>query len=136
MARRVLRSRLSTLKHLTFWSVRFLLLLKASRCRNNFQHYLLQCDQIGRWKALGLLFKACGNNYFVQIDHIFRQFLQSVKIFHFSSEIIFRQLLLRHLATFYWSHCLQQSLFLVSQWNSQMYTFEMIQPSDLQWLTK
>ena len=36
-------------------------------------------------------------------------FCKSVKIFHFSREIVFGQFC-RHLATFYWSHCLQRSL--------------------------
>ena len=34
-----------------------------------------QCDQIGRFLFFGQLFKACGNNYFAQIAHIFRQSL-------------------------------------------------------------
>ena len=42
----------------------------------------------------GQLLKACGNNYFAQIANILRQFFcKGVKIFPFSSEIIFRQLL-------------------------------------------
>ena len=52
-----------------------------------------QCDQIGWFIALWATFKACGNNYFTQIAHIIRQFLLGLEIFHFSSEIIFRQLL-------------------------------------------
>ena len=53
-----------------------------------------QCDQIGRFFPFGQLFKACGSNYFAQIAHIFRQFFcKDVKIFHFSSEIIFWQIL-------------------------------------------
>ena len=35
----------------------------------------IQCDQIVRFIALWQLFKACGNNYLVQIANIFRQFL-------------------------------------------------------------
>ena len=46
-----------------------------------------KCDQIGQ------RFKACGNNYFDQITHILGNFWKGVKIFHFSSEIIFGQLL-------------------------------------------
>ena len=38
------------------------------------------------------LFKAFGNNYLGQISHILRQYCKGVKIFHFSSEIIFGQL--------------------------------------------
>ena len=39
------------------------------------------------------LFKAFGNNLFAQISHILRHFFKGVKIFNFSSEIIFGQLL-------------------------------------------
>ena len=45
-----------------------------------------------------------GNNYFAQIAYILGNFCRGVKIFDFSSEIIFAQLY-RHLANFYWSHC-------------------------------
>ena len=42
----------------------------------------------------GQLFKAFGNNRFAQISHIFRQFfVKKSKIYYFSSEIIFDQLL-------------------------------------------
>ena len=41
----------------------------------------------------GQLFKACGNNYFAQIGTFLSNFWKGVKIFHFSSEIILRQLL-------------------------------------------
>ena len=58
--------------------------------------------RLGNSLHFGQLFKACGNNYFAQIAHIFRQFFEGVKNFHFSSEIIFGPLY-RHLATFYWS---------------------------------
>ena len=34
-----------------------------------------QGDQIGRFIAFGKLITACGNNYYAQIVHIFRQFL-------------------------------------------------------------
>ena len=39
------------------------------------------------------LFKACGNNYFAQIPTFLGIFCKGVKIYHFSSEIIFGQLL-------------------------------------------
>ena len=55
--------------------------------------------------TLGQLFKACGNNYFAQISHILGNFCKGVKIFNFSSGIIFGNFY-RHLATFYWSYCL------------------------------
>ena len=35
----------------------------------------IQCDKIGQIIAIWQLFRACGNNYFAQIGHIFRQFL-------------------------------------------------------------
>ena len=42
---------------------------------------------------LGQLLQAFGNNLFVQISHILREFLKGVKIYHFSIEIIFGQVL-------------------------------------------
>ena len=45
--------------------------------------------RLGNLLHFGQLFKACGNNYFGQISHIFRQ----LGIFHVSSEIIFGQLI-------------------------------------------
>ena len=54
---------------------------------HNLAHF--QCDQIGQFIALRQLFKACGNNYFDQIAHILGTFCRGVKIFHFSSGIIF-----------------------------------------------
>ena len=51
------------------------------------------------WQDLGdflnfwQLFKACGNNYFAQIAHIFREFCKFFKICHFSREIILGQIL-------------------------------------------
>ena len=54
----------------------------------------IQCDQIGRFFNFGQLFKAFGKNYFPQISHILRQFFcKGVRIYRFSSEIIFGQLL-------------------------------------------
>ena len=50
----------------------------------------------------GQLFKARGNNYLAQIAHILGNYV-SVKIFHFSCEIILG-ICYRHLVTFYWSH--------------------------------
>ena len=52
----------------------------------------IQCDQIGQFIAIWELFRACGNNYFAQIGHILGNFCKGVEI-HFSSEIIFGQLL-------------------------------------------
>ena len=39
------------------------------------------------------LFKAFGNKLFAQIFHILKDFLKVVKIYHFSIEIVFGQLL-------------------------------------------
>ena len=47
---------------------------------------------LGGLLHFGLLFKACGNNFFAQIAQIFRQFFIGVKIFYFSNEIIFGQI--------------------------------------------
>ena len=49
--------------------------------------------RLGDLLHFGLLFRACGNNYLAQIAHIFWNFCKCVKIFHFSSDIIFGQLL-------------------------------------------
>ena len=47
--------------------------------------------RLGDLLDFGQLFKACGNNYFAQISHILQQIF--VKIFYFSSELIFGRLL-------------------------------------------
>ena len=53
-------------------------------------HYVMNSvTRLGNLLHFGQLFKACGNNYFRQITHIF---CKGVKMFHFSIEIIFRQL--------------------------------------------
>ena len=49
--------------------------------------------RLGDLFHFGQLFKAGGNNYFAQIAHIFDKFSKGVKIFLFSSGIIFGQLL-------------------------------------------
>ena len=49
--------------------------------------------RLGDLLHFGQLFKACGNNYFAQIDHIWGNFCKGDEIFHFSNEIIFGQLL-------------------------------------------
>ena len=51
------------------------------------------CDQIGRFIALWETFQSLWNNYYAQIAHILSNFWKVVKICHFSSEIIFGQLL-------------------------------------------
>ena len=52
-----------------------------------------QCDQIRRLIGLWATFIASGSNYFAQIAYILGNFCKGVKIFDFSSEIIFGQLL-------------------------------------------
>ena len=49
--------------------------------------------RLGDLLDFGQLFKAFGNNQFAQISYIIRQFFIVVKIFNFSREIIFGQLL-------------------------------------------
>ena len=49
--------------------------------------------RLGNLVYFGQLFKSFGNNYFGQIAHILGKFCKVVKIYHFSSEIIFGQLL-------------------------------------------
>ena len=63
-----------------------------------------QCDQIGRFIGLWATFQSLWKE-FAQISYILSKFCKDVKILNFSSEIIFGQFY-RHLATFYWSHCL------------------------------
>ena len=48
---------------------------------------------LGDLLHFGQVFKVCGNNYLAQIALILKQFFKGVNIFHFSSEIIFGQLL-------------------------------------------
>ena len=49
--------------------------------------------RLGDLLHFGHLFKASGNNFFAQITHILGNFCKRVKNFHFSSEMIFGQLL-------------------------------------------
>ena len=65
--------------------------------------------RLGHLLHFGQLFKACGNNYFAQIAHILGNFCEGFKIFHFSSGIIFGQLL-QSFGDFYWSHWPQMRL--------------------------
>ena len=66
---------------------------------------VVQCDQIGRFIALWVLFKACGNNYLAQITHILGNFWKGVTFFKFL-EKSFLGNFYRHLATFFWSRWL------------------------------
>ena len=52
----------------------------------------------------GKLFKAFGSNLFTQISTFLGNFCKGVKIYHFSSKIIFGQLL-QTFGDFFWSHC-------------------------------
>ena len=88
--------------------------------------YLVSPNSVTRLRDLlhfGQLFKACGGNYFAQITHIFRQFCKGVKIFHFSSGIIFGNFF-SHWVNFYWSHCPQILTFLDS--NHSLNVFQII----------
>ena len=55
--------------------------------------FLLSVTRLGDFINFGRPFKASGNNCFTQITRIVRQFCKEAKIIHFSSEIIFGQLL-------------------------------------------
>ena len=55
---------------------------------------MFSVTRLGDLLHFGQLFKACCNNYFDQMALIIRHFCTGVKIFHFSSELIFGQLLL------------------------------------------
>ena len=71
--------------------------MQASVVRSN---YSANCattsvTRLGDLLHFGQLFKVGGKNYFAQITHIFGNFCKGVKIFHFSSAIIFGQLLKR-----------------------------------------
>ena len=54
--------------------------------------------RLGNLLDFGQLFKACGDNYFAKIAHIFRQFLGIFLVKSFLGNFY------RHLAKFYWSH--------------------------------
>ena len=49
--------------------------------------------RLGGLLHFGQLFETCGQNYFAQIAYILGNLCKGVKIFHFSGEIIFGQLL-------------------------------------------
>ena len=75
----------------------------------NLHHFSIcrQCDQI--WRFIGLL--ASFQSQWQQLicpnlPHSQATFCKGVEIFHFSSEIILGNFY-RHLAIFFWSHCLQ-----------------------------
>ena len=65
-----------------------------------------QCDQIGRFIIIWATFQSLGQPFLPKSSIHFKPFCKSVKIVHFTREILFGQLY-RHLATFYWSHCVQ-----------------------------
>ena len=54
----------------------------------------ISVTRLGDLLHFGQIFKASGNNYFAQTAHILGKFCRGIKIFHFSSGIIFGQLLL------------------------------------------
>ena len=57
--------------------------------------HTVSVTRLGDFLLFGQLFKAGGKNYLAQIAHILGNFCKGVKIFHFSSAIIFGQLLWR-----------------------------------------
>ena len=58
----------------------------------NSMSHLSSVTRLGDLLDFGQLFKVCGNNWFAQITHIFRRFLQRCQNLSFSCEVIFRQL--------------------------------------------
>ena len=64
---------------------------------------------LGNLLHFGQLFNARGSNYFAQIAHVLGNFCKGVKIFHFSSGIIFWQVL-QTFVKFYSSHCCWSAL--------------------------
>ena len=67
--------------------------LSSSNLNDMLPMFSRSVTRLGALLHFGQLFKAYGNNYFTQIIHMFIQFLKGFKNFHFSSEIIFGQLL-------------------------------------------
>ena len=59
------------------------------------EYHRLICSvaRLGDLFHFGQLFKACDNNYFAQNAPFLGNFCKGVKIFHFSSKILFGQLL-------------------------------------------
>ena len=53
---------------------------------------LTSVTRFGDLFHFGQLGQACGNNQFAQIDRILGKFCKGVKLFRFSSELIFGQL--------------------------------------------
>ena len=49
----------------------------------------ISVTRLGDFLHVGHFFKACGNNSFAQIANVLGNFCEDVKIFHFSSQIIF-----------------------------------------------
>ena len=68
----------------------------------------ISVTRLGDLLNFGQLFKACGNNYCVQIAHILGHFCECVKKFPFLMESLLSNFY-KHLATFYWSHCFESS---------------------------
>ena len=70
--------------------------MSTKRSKKSGQDIVNCVTRLGNFLHFGQLLKACGNNYFAQIAHILGNFCKGVKIFHFSSEIIFGQLFTGH----------------------------------------
>ena len=60
-----------------------------SECTSGIHQAIDSVTRLGNLLHFGQLFKASNNNYFAQIAHILGNFCKGVKVFHFSSEIIF-----------------------------------------------
>ena len=65
----------------------------AKMLETEWQRQRTSVTRLGDLLHFGQLFKTCGNNYFALITHILGNFCKGVKIFQFSSGIIFGQLL-------------------------------------------
>ena len=75
-----------------------------------------QCDQIGRFIALWATFLSLWLQLFCPNFHICRQFLNGVKIFHYSSEISFGPLFI-HFWRLFWSNWLWFDIFNICLWH-------------------
>ena len=81
----------------------------------------------------GQLIEAFGTNEFAQISHSLRQFCKCVKIYHFVVKSFLGNFY-RHLAIFFWSHCLSIKLrlecFVIVEWTKQYVKALAYSPND------
>ena len=80
------------------------ILKEKNGARNIMVCMRLQCDQIGRFIELGNFLKHLATINLPKSPTFLGNFCKNVKIFNFSSEIIFGQILLKF-GDFFWSHC-------------------------------